>query len=92
MGDSLTRRDSEALFYTARHLAQIQERERAVETLSRVIDSGFLCASALSRDPWLASLHSLPAYSRLLETANQRRRQVHASFLEAGGPEILNMT
>jgi non-specific serine/threonine protein kinase len=92
VGDSLTRRDSEALFYTARHLAQIQERERAVETLSRVIDSGFLCASALSRDPWLASLHSLPAYSRLLETANQRRRQVHASFLEAGGPEILNMT
>jgi len=92
VGDPLTRRDSEALFYTARHMAQIQERERACEILSRVIDSGFLCASALSRDPWLASLHSTPEYSRLLETANRRRTQVHASFLEAGGPALLNMT
>ncbi len=92
VGEPVTRRDPESLFYTARHLAQIGDGERAVETLSRVIDGGFLCASALSRDPWLASLHSLPAWSRLLETANQRRSQVHASFLEAGGPELLNMS
>jgi non-specific serine/threonine protein kinase len=92
VGEPLTLKDSEALFYTARHLAQIQERERAVEILSRVIGSGFLCGSALSRDPWLASLRSLPAYSRLLQTAEQRRSQTHASFLKAGGPELLNIT
>ncbi len=92
VGEARTRKDPEAFFYTARHLAQIQEGERALKILSGVIDSGFLCGSALSRDPWLASLHSLPDYSRLLETVNQRRSQVHASFLEAGGPELLNMT
>jgi hypothetical protein len=91
-GEPLTRRDPESFYYTARHLAQIQERERALKILSRVIDSGFLCGSALSRDPWLASLRSLPGYSRLLETSDQRCSQAHASFLAAGGPELLNLT
>ena len=90
-GESLTRRDSESLFYTARHLAQIKEQERALKILSRVIDSGYLCGSALSRDPWLASLRSLPDYSELLHIADQRRSQAHASFLEAGGPQLLNV-
>jgi serine/threonine protein kinase len=90
-GEPQTRRDPESLFYTARQLAQIKERERAHKILSGVIDSGFLCGSALSRDPWLASLNSWPDCARLLETADQRRRQAHASFLEAGGLELLNM-
>jgi len=46
----------------------------------------------MSRDPWLASLRSLPDYSQLLYIADQRRSQVHASFLEAGGPQLLNIT
>ncbi len=90
-GEPLTRRDPETLFYTARHLARIGERERAYENLSNAIAGGFLCGSALSRDPWLASLHSLPDYSSLRETADRLRSQAHAGFLEAGGPELLNM-
>jgi len=92
VGEPLTRRDPESLFYTARHLAQIKESARAHKILSSVIDSGFLCGSALSRDPWLASLHCVPDYSHLFQTVDQRRRQAHASFLEAGGPELLNIT
>jgi tetratricopeptide (TPR) repeat protein len=91
-GEPLTRRDAESLFYTARHLAQINERERALKTLSRVIESGFLCGSAMCRDPWLASLHSLPDYSQLLRIAEEGRSQAHASFLEAGGPHLLNIS
>jgi non-specific serine/threonine protein kinase len=90
-GESLTSRDAESLYYTARHLAQINERERALKTLSRVIDNGFLCGSAISRDPWLASVHSLPDYSRLLRIAEEKGRQADASFLEAGGPRLLNI-
>jgi serine/threonine protein kinase len=89
VGEPLTRKDPESLYYTARHLAQINERERALKILSRVIDSGFLCGSAISRDPWLASLRSLPDYPQLLQRADQRRSQAHASFLEAGGPQLL---
>src|SRR5208337_874350 len=92
VGEPLTRRDSESLYYTARHLAQINERERAIKILSRVIDSGFLCGSAMSRDPWLESLRSLPDFSQLLHIADQRHSQAHASFLEAGGPQLLNIT
>jgi serine/threonine protein kinase/tetratricopeptide (TPR) repeat protein len=92
VAEHLTRRDSESLFYTARHLAEINEPERALKILSRVIESGFLCGSALSSDPWLAPLHSLPEYWQLLQTADQQRSQAHAAFLEAGGPELLNIT
>jgi non-specific serine/threonine protein kinase len=92
VGEPLTRRDPESLYYTARHLAQINERERALKILSSVIDSGLLCSSAMSRDPWLASLRSLPDYSQLLYIADQRRSQAHASFLEAGGPQLLHIT
>jgi TolB-like protein len=92
VGETLTRKDPESLYYTARHLAQINEQERALKILSSVIDSGFLCGSAMSRDPWLASLRSLPDFSKLLHIADQRRSQVHASFLEAGGPQLLIIT
>jgi hypothetical protein len=90
--EHLTRRDAEVLYYTARHLAQINEPERALTTLSRAIESGFLCGSALSSDPWLAPLRSLPEYGQLRQTADQQRGQAHAGFLEAGGPELLNIT
>jgi len=90
--EHLTRRDSESLFYTARHLAQINQCERALKTLSRAIESGFLCGSALSSDPWLAPLRSLPEYGQLLQTADQQRSQAHAGFLEAGGPQLLNIS
>jgi non-specific serine/threonine protein kinase len=92
VGEPLARKDPECLYYMARHLAQIDQRERALKILSSVIDSGFLCGSAMSREPWLASLHSLPDYSLLLHSADLRRNQAHASFLEAGGPQLLNIT
>lgn len=91
-GEPLTRRDSEALFYAARHLAQIGEGARALDVLSLVLDSGFLCGSALFRDAWLAPLRSLPGYSPLVGRADQRRTRTRASFLTAGGPDLLNMT
>jgi len=91
-GQPMTRQDPESLFYSARHLAQIQEHERALKILSSAIDSGFLCGSALSRDPWLASLRSSPEYPQLLQAANQRSREAHARFVEAGGQHLLNIT
>ena len=90
--EHLTRRDSESLFYTARHLAQVNERQRALTTLSCAVTSGFLCGSALSTDPWLAPLRSLPEYGQLRQTADQQRSQAHAGFLEAGGPQVLDIS
>jgi tetratricopeptide (TPR) repeat protein len=90
-GELFAQRDLESQYYTGRHLALIGEMERAIKMLSGVVEDGFLCGSALTRDPSFASLRSSPAFSELIRFVEARRTQVHAAFLEAGGPEILNL-
>ena len=91
IGESLTRSDPEILYYMARHLARINEQERAITTLSKVIDSGLLCATAISRDPWFFSLRCSPRYVELMRSAEIKRSKVHAAFLEAGGEQLLSV-
>jgi serine/threonine protein kinase len=90
-GELHIKKDLESHYYSGRQLALIGEAERAIKILSRVVDNGLLCGSALARDPSFASLRSSPAYSELLSRAEARRSQAHAAFLEAGGPQILNL-
>jgi serine/threonine protein kinase len=92
IGESRTRTDPESLYYLARHLARINEQERAITILSRVLDSGFQCARAIARDPWFASLRSSIRYVEMMRNAEQRRGQVHATFLAAGGEQLLSIT
>jgi len=79
------RKDPEVLFYSARHLARINETDRAISALSTAIDRGFLCASVISRDPWFAPLRSLPRYIELMKEAERRRSETHACILGSGG-------
>jgi hypothetical protein len=79
------------LFYAARHLARINETGRAISALSSAIDRGFLCASAISRDPWFASLRSSPLYVDLMKEAERRRSETHAAFLAAGGEQVISI-
>jgi hypothetical protein len=92
IGESLTQSDPEILYYMARHLARINEQERAIAMLSRVIDGGFLCATAISRDPWFASLPSSPDYVELMRIAELKRRKAHSAFLAAGGEQLISIT
>lgn len=80
------------LYYAARQVARINERERAIAILSRVLDRGFLCATAIARDPWFASLPSSGHYVALMRKAEQRRSEVHATFLAARGEQLLSVT
>lgn len=89
-GESLAHIDPETLYYMARHLSRINEPERAITVLSSAIDGGYLCGSALLRDPWLESLRSSPCFPELLQKAGQRRSEVRAAFLAADGQEILS--
>ncbi len=59
--------------------------------LSRVIDGGFLCATAISLDPWFVSLRSSPHYLELMRNAEIQRSNVHASFLAAGGEQLISI-
>ena len=92
IGESLTPRDPEVLYYMARHLARINERKRAITILSSVLDRGFLWATAIARDPWFSSLRASVRYVDLLRKAEQKRDEVHAAFLAAGGEQLLTVT
>ena len=81
--------DPEILFYEARHLARINEIDRAISALSTAIDRGFLCVSAISRDRWFAPLRSSPRYVELIQEAERRRIETHAAFLAAGGEQVI---
>jgi serine/threonine protein kinase len=87
--ETMTRPDPEALFYLARHLARIDQRERAIAILCKVMEGGFLCASSLARDPWLASLRGAPGFGELAQQAERRRLEIHAAFMDAGGEQLL---
>ena len=89
--DTAIRKDPELLFYSARHLARINETDRAISALSTAIDRGFLCASAISRDPWFAPLRSLHRYIELMQEAERRRSETHAAFLAAGGEQVISV-
>jgi serine/threonine protein kinase len=83
--------DPEILFYSSRHLARINETDRDISALSTAIDRGYLCASALLRDPWFAPLRSHPRYVELMKQAEQRRSETHAAFLAAGGEQVISI-
>jgi len=83
--------DPEILFYSARQLAQINQTERAIAALSAAMDRGFVCASAITKDPWFASMRSDPRYAALVQEAERRRMQTHAAFLAAGGAQVISI-
>ncbi len=83
--------DPEILFYAARHLARINETDRSIAALSKAIDRGFLCASAIARDPWFDSLRSCHRYVDLMQAMEQRHSETHAAFLAAGGAQVISI-
>jgi tetratricopeptide (TPR) repeat protein len=91
-GESHAKTDPESFLYIARQLALIQQTERAIQALYHVIERGFVCASAIESDPCFAVLRSSPGYDELIALARLRRRDAHHIFLDAGGPELLNVS
>jgi serine/threonine protein kinase len=79
----------ETVFYMARHLARLDQPERAVTLLHEVLRNGFLCGSTIRRDPWFDSIRSSPHYFELLAFADERRNDARNIFRAAGGPDIL---
>ena len=84
-------KDPETAFYSARHLARIDQTDRAISALSDAIDRGFLCANAISRDSWFASLRSSPGYAELMRKAELRHKEMHSAFLAAGGEQVISV-
>jgi eukaryotic-like serine/threonine-protein kinase len=90
-GEAIILKDPETSFYSARHLARINQTDQAISALSNTIDMGYLCATAISRDPWFTSLRSSPRYAELMRKAELRRSESHAAFLAAGGEQVISV-
>jgi TolB-like protein len=81
--------DPEAMFYMARQIARLGESARALEVLNLVVDRGFLLSSAISNDPWLAPLRSLPACDQLLQRTRRLEEDAAQAFTRMGGPDLV---
>lgn len=83
--------DAEGLYFEVRCLAKVGSIERAFDTLDRVVSLGFTCPITFARDPWLASLRSLPRYTAIHERATAGHRHAADSFVLAGGQALLRL-
>ena len=78
-------RDPEGLFYLTRHLAHLNEIDRALDLFRRVVAGGFFCFPAMARDPWLNPLRGRPEFAKLLRQAQARHREAAATFARIRG-------
>jgi DNA-binding winged helix-turn-helix (wHTH) protein/tetratricopeptide (TPR) repeat protein len=85
-------RDPEALYYSARHLAHLNEIDAAVDLFERVVAGGCLCYPTFARDPWLRSLRKRPAFTRALRQAEAEYLKALSVFRERGGEKLLGIS
>jgi hypothetical protein len=74
-----------------RELAYVGERDRALALLERVVQGGYHCPIALTRDPWLDSLRSSPEFVRLVRLAEAGHARAADAYVRAGGERILGV-
>jgi len=86
-----TFRDPEGMYYLARQLAYLDQEAQALEMLSRAVNGGFFCHSAMLRDPWLDSLRTRTELKALLNKAQQLHREASAAFVAGGGASLLGI-
>lgn len=81
--------DPEALYYIARTYAHVGDIDAALASLTRVLDGGYVCLPALTRDPWLDGLRHAGRLDPPIDRA--RRQQEHARdlFSRADGNRLL---
>ena len=84
--------DPEGRWYVARSLAYIGAANEALPLLAAVVEEGFYCLSAFTRDPWLDPVRGLPEFAAIVRRAEARHRQALISFLSAEGDRILGVS
>ena len=83
--------DPEGRYYVARHLIHLGETDRGLAALSNVVDDGFFCLPALTRDPWLDAVRTSPAFADIARRAEVRHRRAVISFLSSEGDRVLGV-
>jgi TolB-like protein len=85
-------RDPEALYYSARHLAHLNEVDTAIGLFERVVAGGCVSFPTFARDPWLRSLRKKPAFTKALDRAEEAHREAANVFREGRGEKLVGVS
>jgi hypothetical protein len=83
--------DPEGLFYWAQECAGLGDSQRALDLLSRAVDTGFYCVRGFDVTPLFSTLRPLPAFDAILERARLRHAAAARAFADADGPRRLGL-
>jgi serine/threonine protein kinase len=83
--------DPEGLYFIARVLARLNEPEKTLDLLDRIIDRGFYCSSILLRDPWMDPVRGRSRFSDIVSHAEARSRDADTEFRRLNGDRILGL-
>ena len=83
--------DPEGVFFCARNLARVDDREFALKLLRQVVDGGFYCAPAIVQDPWFDSIRAEPSFINVLHRAEEKSGEAATAFARAGGDRLLGV-
>ena len=83
--------DPEGRYFMARTFAHAGAFDEALPILAEVVENGFFCLAAFTRDPWLDGLRGRPEFSAIVRRAEARHRQALISFLTAEGDRVLGI-
>ena len=83
--------DPEGRCYVARMMVYLGANDEALELLGPVVEQGFFCLPAFTRDPWLDPIRGTPEFTAIVRRAEARHRQALISFLNAEGDRILGV-
>ena len=84
-------RDPESFYQIARQFAHFGDPADALAFLTRAVEEGFFCISAMARDPWFDTLRADPAFTKIMGRAEVRHREALAAFLQADGDRLLGL-
>jgi TolB-like protein len=83
--------DPEGRYFIARTFAYAGAFDEALPMLAEVVENGFFCLAAFTRDPWLDGLRGHPEFGAIVRRAEARHRHALISFLTAEGDRVLGI-
>jgi tetratricopeptide (TPR) repeat protein len=83
--------DPEGFLLHSRELAYVGQTSQALAMLGRVLQGGYYCPVALTRDPWFDSLWGSREFVRLVREAEAGHARAAEAYLRAGGERILGV-
>jgi serine/threonine protein kinase/cytochrome c-type biogenesis protein CcmH/NrfG len=84
-------RDGEGIYHGVRGYARLGEVEKAIGAFERVVEYGFYCYPAFTRDPWIDPMRAHPRFVELLRKVEERHRTAARLFVEHGGDRLLGV-